>query len=390
LALVAPVLAACEPGDDAAPPVTAQNTMTAPPDVPPPGPPIAPSNEPPAAPGAPATADARYASGEYALGDDATGPTGSPTAVTTATASANADAYEDNDPSSLSDFRTTLDPYGTWVDDSTYGTVWVPATTTVGADFAPYSTAGHWAYDDDDWVWVSDYSWGWAPFHYGRWVWIDGRGWSWIPGRVYRGAWVEWGVNDGYSYVGWYPAPPAFLWFGGVAVGYSFYVGPRWVYCPRGEVFSPVVGQRVVTGAAAGPIAQGVRPVAVARPGVAGAPSPQRLGYTAAQIPHARGSAATGVARAQQFGRPSTAQSLGARPPSHVAAASAPAGRTPYVAPHAAPQAYGRVPATGVAPVVTPGGGRKPAPAPAAPARGVRGGGFRGGGGFHLGGGHHR
>jgi hypothetical protein len=383
-ALAAPVLAACEPGDDAAPPATAQNTMTAP-DVPPPGPPIPPGDAPGTVPAGAAPADARYASGEFALGDDAPAPLGSPTATTTAAASAGADAYEDSDPSSLSDFRTTLDPYGSWVDDSAYGTVWVPATTAVGADFVPYSTAGHWVYDDD-WVWVSDYSWGWAPFHYGRWVWIDGRGWAWIPGRVYRGAWVEWGVDDGYTYVGWYPAPPAFLWFGGVAVGYSFWVGPRWVYCPHGEVFSPVVGQRVVMGAAAAPIAQGVRPIAVAAPGVAAAPSPHRLGYSAAQIPHATGSAAMGVARAQQFARPSTAQTLGARPPSHVVTASAPVGHTPYVAPHAGAAAYGRAPATGVAPVVIPGG-RKPVhvPAPPAPARG----GWHGGG-FHGGGGHHR
>ena len=163
-----------------------------------------------------------YASPEYTLGEDT-------------------DAYDDNDPSALTDFRQTLDPYGTWTDDPTYGTVWVPSQSAVGADFTPYATAGHWVYDDD-YVWVSDYDWGWAPFHYGRWVLIDGRGWAWIPGRVYRGAWVGWGVDDGYGYVGWYPLAPPFLWFGGVAVGYAFAIGPRWAYCPHGEVFSPVVG----------------------------------------------------------------------------------------------------------------------------------------------------
>ena len=52
------------------------------------------------------------------------------------------------------EFREPLAPYGNWVDDSTYGTVWVPHTSVVGADFTPYSTAGHWTYDDE-WVWVT-------------------------------------------------------------------------------------------------------------------------------------------------------------------------------------------------------------------------------------------
>ena len=98
--------------------------------------------------------------------------------------------------------------------------MWVPNPETVGADFAPYVTAGHWALtDDDQWVWVSDYEWGSGPFHYGRWVWIDGTGWAWIPGGVYAPAWVVW--QTGYydeAYVGWAPMPPAWCWRGGVAV----------------------------------------------------------------------------------------------------------------------------------------------------------------------------
>src|ERR1035441_2081240 len=89
------------------------------------------------------------------------------------------DQYSDTDPSALTDFRAPLDPYGVWVDDPNYGTIWVPNSDAVGADFTPYVSGGHWTYDDDDWVWVSDYPWGWAPFHYGRWVAIDGRGWGW-------------------------------------------------------------------------------------------------------------------------------------------------------------------------------------------------------------------
>ena len=42
-------------------------------------------------------------------------------------------------------FHETLDPYGSWVDDQTYGTVWVPSETVVGTGFIPYVSAGHWA-----------------------------------------------------------------------------------------------------------------------------------------------------------------------------------------------------------------------------------------------------
>jgi hypothetical protein len=163
---------------------------------------------------------------------------------------------------------------------------------------------------DDDWVWVSDYSWGWAPFHYGRWVLIEGRGWSWVPGRVYRGAWVTWGVDDGYTYLGWAPMGPEFVWFGGYAVGWTVFVGPRWVYCPRGEVFAPHVGTRLVAGAAVGPVAARVRPFVSASPSVAG-PRPQSIGFTPSQVPHATGPSAQSLAHAQTFARPSTAATLG-------------------------------------------------------------------------------
>src|SRR5262249_46718811 len=144
---------------------------------------------------------------------------------------ADTETYADTDPSALTDFRTTLDPYGSWYEDATYGTVWVPAASVVGTDFTPYVTAGHWAYDDD-YIWVSDYEWGWAPFHYGRWVWISGRGWSWIPGRTYAGAWVSWRYGyDDWAYIGWAPLPPTWYWYGGVAVGIGFVPRAPFVFC---------------------------------------------------------------------------------------------------------------------------------------------------------------
>jgi hypothetical protein len=338
--VVALAAGACEPADAFSPPATPQNAAAA-----------EPANEMPPAPEPIASAADEgaktYASGEVAIGTEGGG-------------------YEDDDPSALADFRPALEPHGTWTDDSTYGTVWVPSTAEVGADFHPYVTAGHWVYEDD-WVWVSDYDWGWAPFHYGRWVSIEGRGWAWIPGRLYRGAWVTWGVDDGYTYLGWAPMPPAFIWFGGVAAVYPGYVAPRWVYCPRGEVFSPVVRTRVVAGAAAAPIAARVRPYVPAAPGVVAAgPPPQKLGFQAAQIPRPTGAAATGVVRAQQFARPSTAQGLGARAPTPMpVGGQIPRGPIAGTAPHAMERAPR---------VVAPGGA---VPSPQAPTQLPSGGAWR-------------
>ncbi len=371
LLILVPALVRCEPVEEGPAAASPQNPSG------PPGPPPPPPVEPAAA--APGTeaggSEPAYASGEYTIGEDA-------------------DSYDDNDPSALKDFHAALDPNGTWVDDSTYGTLWMPSASVVGADFTPYSTAGHWLYDNE-WVWASDYPWGWAPFHYGRWVVAPGRGWGWVPGRAYRGAWVTWSVNDGYTYVGWAPMPPAFLWFGGMAVGWGGYIGPSWVYCPRGEVFSPVVGTRVVTGAAAGPIAAGMRGYVTATPGVTGGPAPQKLGFSATQIPHPTGASASGIAQANAFARPSTGQALGASNPTRVAT------------PIANATAASRSAFTSQRPSLTGPGASRPAEAGAAHAAAVstaprapgarhtalpaaRSSGWHGAGGFSGGGGHHR
>ncbi len=156
------------------------------------------------------------------------------------------DDYADADPRALEDFREPLGRYGAWVDDPTYGTVWIPSSAAVGHDFAPYQTAGHWVEDDAGaWVWVSDYDWGYIPFHYGRWVWIDGAGWAWIPGRTYAPAWVTWRVGA-YGYIGWAPYPPSYYWWGGYPV--SFWARPSvaYVFVPTAYVFAPNVHTYVI------------------------------------------------------------------------------------------------------------------------------------------------
>lgn len=155
---------------------------------------------------------------------------------------------EDTDPSALTTFRPALDPYGDWVNDSTYGTVWVPNRAVVGADFAPYVSRGRWALTaDDDWIWQSDYPFGWAVFHYGRWVWISERGWSWVPGRTYANAWVVWRVpTAGHAYVGWAPMPPTWGWRYGYA--YSLWFSPPlpYVFCPSAYIFHHRVHHHIV------------------------------------------------------------------------------------------------------------------------------------------------
>ena len=159
-----------------------------------------------------------------------------------------ADEYEDTDPSALEVFRSDLDPYGRWIDDSKYGRVWVPDPGYVGSDFAPYVSNGHWAMDaDNNWVWMSDYPFGWVTFHYGRWVWIDSVGWSWVPGRRYAPAWVVWRVpTDDYAYVGWAPAPPTYAWFGMDPYWLGYYPLLPFVFCPSYYLFYPHFGAYLV------------------------------------------------------------------------------------------------------------------------------------------------
>jgi len=98
------------------------------------------------------------------------------------------------------EFYSQLSPYGQWVDEPTYGYVFIP---TVGPGFYPYRSRGHWEYTDMGWTWVSNYPFGWACFHYGRWNFDNVYGWFWIPGSVWAPAWVAWGGCPGYY--GWAP-----------------------------------------------------------------------------------------------------------------------------------------------------------------------------------------
>lgn len=112
-----------------------------------------------------------------------------------------------------------LNAYGDWINDGSYGRVWVPRSAPSG--WAPYRT-GHWAYVKPwGWTWIDEQPWGFAPYHYGRWANRNDR-WVWVPPQrdvrpVYAPALVAFvgGVelavtlgNQSAAPVGWFPLGP--------------------------------------------------------------------------------------------------------------------------------------------------------------------------------------
>ncbi|MEX1128070.1 MAG: DUF6600 domain-containing protein [Vicinamibacterales bacterium] len=102
-------------------------------------------------------------------------------------------------PDEVRPYSATLDRYGDWQDEPTYGRVWYPR---VEPDWRPYYR-GRWAnLRPYGWTWVGHDPWGWPTHHYGRWGFSTG-GWFWIPGRTWGAAYVSWGYAPGY--VSWCP-----------------------------------------------------------------------------------------------------------------------------------------------------------------------------------------
>ncbi len=88
-------------------------------------------------------------------------------------------------------------------DDINTDYVWRP--NNVDENWSPY-TNGYWTYTNCGWMWVSNYHWGWRPYHYGRWWWSPIWGWVWSPGYVWAPAWVVWMFYG--DYCAWYPLSP--------------------------------------------------------------------------------------------------------------------------------------------------------------------------------------
>lgn len=138
----------------------------------------------------------------------------------------------------------SLSPYGTWIYEGSQGWYWQPTVSVINVNWRPYCDQGRWLYTDCGWYWQSDYSWGWAPFHYGRWHRHHTHGWLWKPDRVWSPAWVYW--RAGPLHCGWAPLPPdAFFGPGhGMVRGRG---GPSWddgfgipsehfVFLPKGRL----------------------------------------------------------------------------------------------------------------------------------------------------------
>ncbi len=75
-----------------------------------------------------------------------------------------------------------LDANGNWYDVPDEGYVWSPYDAQgAGESWDPYGY-GYWtSYPGAGYVWVSGYSWGYAPFNCGNWSFYGGFGWGWSP-----------------------------------------------------------------------------------------------------------------------------------------------------------------------------------------------------------------
>ena len=88
-------------------------------------------------------------------------------------------------------FYDTLKDEGSWFNTTEYGDVWQPYIAYKSDSWRPY-TDGYWTYTDGGWMFVSNESFGWAVYHYGRWTKLQDIGWAWVPGTEWAPAWVTW------------------------------------------------------------------------------------------------------------------------------------------------------------------------------------------------------
>ena len=148
-----------------------------------------------------------------------------------------------NLPSNVAICADDLSDYGTWRDDSVFGSVWVPREDS---GWRPYSD-GRWVTCEPyGWTWVSAEPWGWAPYHYGTWAHLS-SGWGWCPGPVnqyWSPACVSFYQSGGD--IGWCPLAPWEVAYPGslnCGFGYGdwsscFSIGGCGVYYPQpGGVF---------------------------------------------------------------------------------------------------------------------------------------------------------
>ncbi|MCW8133641.1 MAG: hypothetical protein KIS92_25070, partial [Planctomycetota bacterium] len=124
-----------------------------------------------------------------------------------------------SDSLNISYFYNSLSPYGRWMLLPNYGWVWQPTVVRINPGWRPYFDSGRWVWTNHGWYWYSNYSWGWAPFHYGRWDFVPGYGWVWSPDTVWGPAWVHWRRSP--DYCGWAPLPRGSSYH--VGIGFTFH-----------------------------------------------------------------------------------------------------------------------------------------------------------------------
>lgn len=103
-------------------------------------------------------------------------------------------------------FYDKLSNDGDWYQTDQYGYVFRPHAAA-DKSWRPY-TDGYWAQTHAGWTWVSNESYGWATYHYGRWANVVDTGWVWVPGADWSPAYVSWRVSKDHKRVGWAPLPP--------------------------------------------------------------------------------------------------------------------------------------------------------------------------------------
>jgi hypothetical protein len=171
--------------------------------------------------------------------------------------SADSIIYENDSVFTIETYKDELSTEGEWISvtpaeidpegvttsdggfDSEINTQYVWRPRNVSPDWSPY-TNGYWSYTNCGWMWVSYYSWGWRPYHYGRWWWSSYYGWVWSPGFVWAPAWVVWMYNDGYC--GWYPISPRVRWHydHGYRCHYMRYRVRHWNFCNKRDFANPL------------------------------------------------------------------------------------------------------------------------------------------------------
>lgn len=164
-------------------------------------------------------------------------------------------------PEEVQPYATSLETYGYWRYEPTYGRVWYPR---VAPDWRPYYR-GRWVnLRPYGWTWVARDPWGWPTHHYGRWGYSAAGAWFWIPGRSWGAAWVSWAYAPGYVSwcpLGWNNRP---IFQININVGHRYDPWRAWTVIPRrhfgyGDVHRNVVRASLIDARVRGAFAYGDR-----------------------------------------------------------------------------------------------------------------------------------